>query len=218
MRSPPAARPISRSGERRGEFRRIAEMVQWVQGQQRGDCRGNDGVVRTTTAVCARAAPTSPRRGWWHEINATTPLGGAAGGWVDSPPMAKRKGKPAGLDAELAARSRRLSARVLRILRDVEAIRSSRLRLSCDRWGHGRVIGDLTWAAENLHVISEHLCGRAMGDDMGYWVSHEIGQSWTGVTRSRVLHAEETVVAANQAEFDGVRKTARRRKRAGATE
>jgi hypothetical protein len=132
--------------------------------------------------------------------------------------MAKTKGKAAGMDAELAARYRRLSARVSRILRDVEAIRPSRLRLSCDRWGHGRVIGDLTWAAENLHVISEHLCGRAMGDDMGYWVSHEISQSWTGVTRSRVLHAEETVVAANQAEFDGVRKAPRRKKRAGAAE
>jgi hypothetical protein len=81
--------------------------------------------------------------------------------------MARRKGKAAGMDAELAARYRRLSARVSRILRDVEAIRPSRLHLSCDRWGHGRVIGDLTWAAENLHVIAEHLCGRAMGDDMG---------------------------------------------------
>lgn len=133
-------------------------------------------------------------------------FGGAAGGWVDSPPMAKRKGKAAGMDAELAARYRRLSARVSRILRDVEAIRPSRLRLRCDRWGHGRVIGDLTLAAENWHVIAEHLSGRALGDDMGYWVPHDVGQAWTGSNRSRVLHEGETVLAANQAELKEVRR------------
>lgn len=109
-------------------------------------------------------------------------------------------------DAELSARYRRLSKRALRVLRELEAIRPSQLRLSCDRWGHGRAIGELTWAAENLDVIAEHLCGRSLADDMGYWTPHKAERGWSKAMRSRVLYEGETVLMANRAEFEMVRR------------
>ncbi len=45
--------------------------MEWV--RRRGECRGNDGGVRMTTALCAREVPTSPSQSWWRELGATLP-------------------------------------------------------------------------------------------------------------------------------------------------